>query len=49
MALLDRARYLGSRQNLFDLRRMAVVDNFHVMQRMPEPVVEDVEKAALHN
>ncbi len=42
----DRARYLGSRKNLFDLRRMAVVHNFHVMQRMPEPVVEDVEKAA---
>lgn len=40
MALLDRARYLGSRKNLFDLRRMAVVHNLHVIARMPQPVVE---------
>jgi hypothetical protein len=30
----DRARYLGSRKNLFDLRRMAVVHNLHVIARM---------------
>ncbi len=27
----ERARYLGIRKNLFDLRRMAVVHNLHVM------------------
>ena len=42
----DRARYLGSRKNLFDLRRMAVVHNLHVIARMSQPVVEDVEEAA---
>ncbi len=31
-----RARYLGERQNLFDLRRSAVVHNLHVMARMPD-------------
>lgn len=31
----DRARYLGLRKNLFDLRRMAVVHNLHVVARMP--------------
>jgi hypothetical protein len=41
----DQARYLGLRKNLFDLRRMAVVHNLHVLARMPEPVVEPVEKA----
>lgn len=30
------ARYIGSRRNLFDLRRMAVVHNLHVIARMPE-------------
>lgn len=42
----DRARYLGSRKNLFDLRRMAVVHNLHVIARMSQPVIEDVEEAA---
>lgn len=32
----DRARYFGCRKNLFDLRRMAVVHNLHVIARMPE-------------
>jgi hypothetical protein len=31
-----RARYLGLRKNLFDLRRMAVVHNLHVLARMSE-------------
>jgi Transposase DDE domain/Transposase domain (DUF772) len=30
-----RARYRGSRKNLFDLRRCAVVHNLHVLQRTP--------------
>ena len=30
----DRARYLGQRKNLFDLRRLAVVHNLHVLARM---------------
>ena len=29
----DRARYLGERKNLFDLRRVAVVHNLHVLAR----------------
>jgi transposase len=37
----DRARYRGLRKNLFDLRRMAVVSNFHDLMRLP-----DVEHAA---
>jgi transposase len=37
----DRARYLGQRKNLFDLRRMAVVSNLHDLMRLP-----DVERAA---
>ncbi len=32
----DRARYMGVRKNLFDLRRSAVVHNLHVIARMPE-------------
>ena len=32
----DRARYVGERKNLFDLRRSAVVHNLHVIARMPE-------------
>jgi len=32
----DRARYLGQRKNLFDLRRMAVVHNLHVLARLPD-------------
>ena len=31
-----RARYFGSRKNLFDLRRLAVVHNLHVIARTPE-------------
>ena len=30
-----RARYRGSRKNLFDLRRAAVVHNLHVIARQP--------------
>jgi transposase len=30
-----RARYLGPRKNLFDLRRVAVVHNLHVIARQP--------------
>ncbi|GAC1403987.1 MAG: IS1182-like element ISGvi6 family transposase [Chloroflexota bacterium] len=37
----DRARYLGLRKNLFDLRRVVVVDNLHILARLP-----DVEAAA---
>jgi hypothetical protein len=37
----DRARYRGQRKNLFDLRRMAVVSNLHVLARLP-----DVNQAA---
>jgi hypothetical protein len=32
-----RARYLGQRKNLFDLRRVAVVHNLHVIARQPSP------------
>jgi hypothetical protein len=32
-----RARYLGPRKNLFDLRRVAVVHNLHVIARQPIP------------
>ena len=31
-----RARYLGTRKNLFDLRRVAVVHNLHVIARQPD-------------
>jgi hypothetical protein len=31
-----RARYLGSRKNLFDLRRSAIVNNLHVIARLPD-------------
>jgi hypothetical protein len=33
----DRARYLGPRKNLFDLRRVAVVHNLHVIARQTPP------------
>ncbi len=36
-----RARYRGLRKNLFDLRRIAVVHNLHVIARMPELTVGD--------
>jgi hypothetical protein len=32
-----RARYLGERKNLFDLRRVALVHNLHVIARQPSP------------
>jgi hypothetical protein len=32
-----RARYRGTRKNLFDLRRVAVVHNLHVIARQPAP------------
>jgi hypothetical protein len=32
-----RARYRGTRKNLFDLRRVAVVHNLHVIARQPVP------------
>jgi len=31
----DKARYRGQRKNLFDLRRMAIVHNLHVIARTP--------------
>jgi hypothetical protein len=31
----DRARYRGQRKNLLDLRRTAVVENLHILQRRP--------------
>jgi Transposase DDE domain len=37
-----RARYRGHRKHLFDLRRCAVVDNLHVLSRLPR----NNEKAA---
>ncbi len=40
----DRARYRGQRKNLFDLRRTAVVENLHILQRLP--TVVDVPRAA---
>ena len=36
----DLARYIGVRKNLFDLRRMAVVHNLHVLARMSENKVQ---------
>jgi len=37
----NKPRYFGSRKNLFDLCRMAVVHNLHVLARMSEPTVEE--------
>ena len=39
-----RARYLGTRKNLFDLRRVAVVHNLHVIAR--QPVTDSYELSA---
>jgi Transposase DDE domain len=39
-----RARYLGARKNLFDLRRVAVVHNLHVIAR--HPVTDGYQQAA---
>jgi hypothetical protein len=36
----DRARYLGLRKNLFDLRRVAVVHNLHVIARIKQPTLD---------
>jgi hypothetical protein len=41
----DRARYLGVRKNLFDLRRCAVVHNLHVLAR-PQSLQADLQHAA---
>lgn len=34
----NRARYIGLRKNLFDLRRLAVVHNLHVIDRIKPPL-----------
>lgn len=34
----NRARYIGLRKNLFDLRRLAVVHNLHVIDRIKQPL-----------
>jgi transposase len=39
-----RARYTGTRKNLFDLRRVAVVHNLHVIAR--QPVTDSYQQAA---
>ena len=39
-----RARYLGTRKNLFDLHRVAVLHNLHVIAR--QPVTESYQLAA---
>jgi len=39
-----RARYLGTRKNLFDLRRVAVVHNLHIIAR--QPVTDGYQLAA---
>jgi hypothetical protein len=41
----NRARYIGQRKNLFDLRRVAVVHNLHVIARMDEvrPITPGIE------
>jgi hypothetical protein len=36
----DRTRYLGLRKNLFDLRRVAVVHNLHVIARIKHSAVD---------
>jgi transposase len=38
----DRARYRGLRKNLFDLRRVAVVHNLHILARFPAPPDREV-------
>jgi hypothetical protein len=38
----DRARYRGERKNLFDLRRVAVVHNLHVLARYPARAEREV-------
>lgn len=36
----ERARYVGLRKNLFDLRRVAVVYNLHVIARIKQPALD---------
>jgi hypothetical protein len=45
----DRARYLGQRKNFFDLRRVAVVHNLHVIARIPKllPIQPGIESNSL--
>ena len=45
----DRARYLGQRKNLFDLRRVAVVHNLHVIARISKvaPIQPGIELNSL--
>lgn len=38
----DKARYIGLRKNLFDLRRMAVVHNLHVLARMSQTTAGEI-------
>lgn len=38
----DRARYRGTRKNLFDLRRSAVVHNLHIFARNPDLMAQAV-------
>jgi len=37
----DKARYVGSRKNLFDLRRTAVVHNLHVLAKIFTRIMTD--------
>ena len=45
----NRARYIGQRKNLFDLRRVAVVHNLHVIARMDKvrPITPGIELNSL--
>jgi hypothetical protein len=43
-----RARYVGVRKNLFDLRRSAMVHNLHVIARMPEEQRDAVAACLLY-
>jgi hypothetical protein len=38
----DQARYIGLRKNLFELRRIAVVHNLHVLARMSQTTTEKI-------
>lgn len=38
----DKARYIGVRKNLFDLRRTAVVHNLHVLSKIVAQKKEQV-------
>jgi hypothetical protein len=42
----DKARYIGLRKNLFDLRRMAVVHNLHVLARMSQTTAGEITNLA---